>query len=78
MKVYRFGEECPCYNIIIEEDNGEIRVAFVGTKHTKEYIAQQVKHGSDIIRLSFGNGSSMPYKNSNGKLCEKYVLIYEK
>jgi len=78
MKVYRFGKEkTPCHDIIIEEDNGEVRVAFVGLKSIKEYIAQPTEFGSGIKRLLYGNGSSMPYKNSDGKLCEKYVLIYE-
>ncbi len=77
MKVYRFGNEGICYNIIIEEDNGEIRVAFVGLKRVEESIAKPTYHKNGIVRLTYGNGSSMPYKGENGKLCEKYTLIYE-
>lgn len=78
MKVYKFDKESNiCYNIIIEEDSGEIRVAFVGSKHITEYIAHVVKSEYGFSRLIYGSGSSMPYKDSNGKLCEKYFLIYE-
>lgn len=78
MKVYKFGKESNiCYNIIIEEDNGEVRVAFVGTRSVTEYIAKVVKYDTGFVRLLYGAGSSMPYKNSNGVLCEKYVLMYE-
>jgi hypothetical protein len=76
MKVYRFGNEpCVCYQIIIEEDNGEIRTATVGLKTITEYIAEPITFKSGITRLNYGSGSSMPYKNADGTLCEKYIEI---
>ncbi len=78
MKVYRFGKEpSTCYNIIILEDSGEVRVAFVGLNSVKEYIAEEVNCGSGVVRLVYGTGSSMPYKGTDGVLCDKYVLVYE-
>ena len=78
MKVYRFGDSpTVCYNIIIIEDSGEIRITTVGLKTIKEEIATIKKCGNGIERLLYGTGSSMPYKNSEGELCEKYSLVYE-
>ncbi len=78
MRVYRFGDNAICHNIIIEEDSGEIRVAFVGTEKVIEYIAKPSVVQNGIVRLNFGAGSSMPYKNADGSLCTKYTMIYEK
>ncbi len=78
MKVYKFGKDCTaCYNIIIEEDNGDIKVAFVGTTAIKEYLAEIKKYENGVERLIYGTGSSMPYKMQDGKICDKYCLIYE-
>ena len=77
MKVYRFGDNTFCYNIVIEEDSGEIRVAFVGVDKVMEYIATPTLLQNGITRLNFGAGSSMPYKNADGSLCTKYTVIYE-
>jgi hypothetical protein len=78
MKVYRYGKEPnPCYNIIIEEDDGTFKVAFVGLNSVKEQIAKEYHLNNGIVRLVFGGGSSMPYKDKDGKLCERYVLIHE-
>ena len=78
MKVYRYGKEhTVCYNIIILEDNGEIRVSFVGLNSVKEYIATPFKTESGVVRLIYGTGSSMPFKGSDGTFCEKYTLLYE-
>lgn len=77
MKVYKFGEDVTsCFNIIIEEDNGDIKVAFVGVNHVKEYLAEIKNCGDGIERLVYANGSSMPYKKL-GKICDKYFLVYE-
>jgi hypothetical protein len=78
MKVYRFGKEpMTCYHIIIIENDGEIRVSFIGLETIKEYIAEKVDCGDGIIRLMYGAGSSMPYISKGGELCDKYTLLYE-
>ena len=78
MKVYRFGlEKAICYDIVIIGDDGEIRVAFIGTNSVMEYIAKERKFNDNVVRLEFGGGSSMPYKDSDGNLCKKYTLIYD-
>ena len=78
MKVYRYGKEpTVCYNIIILEDDGEIRISFVGLKIVREYIANPLTTASGVVRLIYGTGSSMPFKGSDGTLCEKYTLLYE-
>lgn len=78
MRVYKFGNNSICYDIIIEEDSGEIRVAFISADKVIEYIATPQVLQDGIIRLNFGVGSSMPYKNADGSLCAKYTMIYEK
>lgn len=79
MKVYRFGTSTAvCYDIIIEEDDGSIKVATVGLKNVVEKDAKPMLLKSSITRLIYGKGSSMPYKNKDGTLNDKYVLIYEK
>jgi len=78
MKVYRLGlDKSPCYNIIIKEDNGDMKVAFVGTKKVREYFAQEKNVGGKLVRLIYGAGSSMPYKDHNGNLDRKYTLVYD-
>ena len=75
MKAYRFGEGNFCYDIIIEEDNGEIRVASVGPKAITEHIAKVTKSLLGYQRLVYGSGSSIPYKNQDGTLNERYKRI---
>lgn len=75
MKAYRFGEGNFCYDIIIEEDNGEIRVASVGPKTITEHIAKVTKSPTGYQRLVYGSGSSIPYKNQDGTLNERYKRI---
>ena len=79
MKVYRFGSSTAlCYDIIIFEDDGSIKVATVGLKNVIEKEARPMHLKSGITRLIYGGGSSLPYKNEDGKLNDKYILIYEK
>lgn len=75
MKVYRFGEAKNFYDLIIEEDNGEIRVASVRPKSVTEYIAKVTKSPTGYQRLVYGSGSSIPYKNQDGTLNERYKRI---
>lgn len=75
MKVYRFGEVKNYYDLIIEEDNGEIRVASVRPKSVTEHIAKITKSPTGYQRLMYGSGSSLPYKNEKGELNERYIRI---
>lgn len=76
MKVYRFGNfACRCFSIIIEEDNGEIRVSTVGLETVTEYIAKPYYLNNGMVRLIYGDGSSMPYKNADGTISDKYFEI---
>lgn len=67
MKVYKFGEG-NFYDLIIEEDNGEIRVASVTSKKVVEYIAEKYVTKEGIVRVIYGGGSSMPFRNADGSL----------
>lgn len=75
MKAYRFGEYTPCYQLVIEEDDNTIKVAFVTPKSIVEHIATPVKSKLGFVRLVYGSGSSMPYKDENGNLYERYRKI---
>lgn len=75
MKVYRFGEAKNYYDLIIEENNGEIRVASVRPKSVTEHIAKVTKSPTGYQRLMYGSGSSLPYKNEKGELNERYIRI---
>ena len=79
MKVYKFGDSEVYYDLVIEEDNGEIRVANVSKDFIREYIATEVICKDGYIRLSYGTGSSMPYKNADGTINQRFKEIeYEK
>ena len=67
MKVYKFGEGF-FYDLIIEEDNGEVRVASVTTNKVTEYIAKKYVNKDGITRVIYGGGSSMPFRNADGSL----------
>ena len=67
MKVYKFGEG-NFYDLIIEEDNGETRVASVTSKKVVEYIAEKYVTKDGIVRVIYGGGSSMPFRNADGSL----------
>jgi hypothetical protein len=67
MKVYKFGEG-NFYDLIIEEDNGETRVASVTPKKVVEYIAEKYVTKEGIVRVIYGIGSSMPFRNADGSL----------
>jgi hypothetical protein len=67
MKVYKFGEG-NFYDLIIEEDNGEVRVASVTSKKVVEYIAEKYVTKEGIVRVIYGGGSSMPFRNADGSL----------
>ena len=78
MKVYRYddGSNASWYEILIEEDSGERRLALVGLNNiVHEHIAKEVVHKSGIVRLVYGGGSSIPYKNADGTICEKWKEI---
>ena len=67
MKVYKFGEGS-FYDLIIEEDNGEVRVASVVNNKVTEYIAKKYVTKEGIVRVIYGGGSSMPFRNADGSL----------
>ena len=75
MKLYRFGNFGKCFPILIEEENGEVRTATVGLTRVVEHIGRQHVTNSGAIRLVYGGGSSIPYKNSDGTINERWVEI---
>ena len=75
MKVYKFGEYGEMYTILIEEDNGELTVALIQKNKVIEYAPKLNKTRFGYTRLEYGC-VSLPYKDENGKLSEKYHLIY--
>ena len=76
MKTYKFGDG-NFYSLVIESDDG-IKVADVCGDKIIEYDAKEYDCKGGIIRLEYGNGSSLPYKNADGTINEKYTLISEK
>ena len=77
MEIYRYGEDANmvCYTILIIEDNGEMRISTVGLDTVNEHIAYEYKCKSGVIRLIYGGGSSVPFKDETGKLHERWVKI---
>ena len=75
MKVYKFGDSEVYYDLVIEEDNGEVRVANVCKDCVREYVATEVVCKGGYIRLSYGKGSSMPYKDADGTINKRFKEI---
>ena len=76
MKMYRFGSgNVKCFTILIEEDDGELRTATVGLSKVVEHIAKVYKAKCGSTRLVYANGSSVPYKDANGKMSERWIEI---
>ena len=76
MRMYRFNSGgTKCYPILIEEDNGEIRTATVGLQRVIEHVVKPYVTKSGAVRLTYGGGSSMPYKNSDGTISERWREI---
>jgi hypothetical protein len=75
MKVYKFGDSGNFYELIIEEDNGDKKVAVVCNGRVKEYVAKEVVCKGGYTRLTYGGGSSMPYKNADGTINSKYKEV---
>ena len=75
MKIYRFGNAPKCYQILIEENNGEIRTATVGLTKVTEHIAKVYESKSGVKRIVYANGSSAPYKNEKGVMSERWTEI---
>lgn len=77
MEIYRYGEDANvvCYTILIIEDNGEKRISTVGLREVTEHIAYEHKNKNGYVRLLYGGGSSVPYKDENGNLHERWVKI---
>jgi hypothetical protein len=75
MKIYRFKGSPKCYPILIEEDNGELRTATVGLTKVVEHIAKTYINKSGSIRLIYAGGSSIPYKNPDGSISERWAEI---
>lgn len=67
MRVCKLGEG-NLYLLLIEEDNADKKIACVCGDKTVEYFAKEYECEGGIIRLSYGSGSSVPYKNANGSL----------
>ena len=75
MKMYRFAMGGKCFPILIEEDNGEVRTSTVGLQKVVEHIAKQHVTKSGAIRLVYNGGSSVPYKNPDGTISERWIEI---
>ncbi len=76
MKIYKFRGGSPKgYPILIEEDNGEVRTATVGLTKVVEYVAKQYVNRTGAIRLIYAGGSSVPYKDADGKISERWIEI---
>jgi hypothetical protein len=76
MKIYRLSSGgTKCYTILIEEDDGELRTSTVGLSRVVEHVAKPYVTKSGAIRLIYGGGSSMPYKNSDGTISERWREI---
>ena len=77
MEIYRYGEEenMVCYTILIIEDDGEKRISTVGLNTVTEQIAYEHHCKTGIVRLVYGGGSSVPFKDENGNLHKRWVKI---
>lgn len=75
MKIYKFRGNPKCYPILIEEDNGEVRTATVGLTKVVEHIAKQYVNKTGAIRLIYSGGSSIPYKNADGTISDRWIEI---
>ena len=75
MKVYKNRNDAEYYYILIEYDSGEVRIAFISKTTVTEYLAEITEARNGFSRIIFGGGSSMPYKDSNGKLCNNWIEI---
>jgi hypothetical protein len=75
MNLYRFGNNPKFFPILIEEDNGEIRTATVGVSKVVEHIAKKHITPNGSTRLVYAGGSSIPYKNPDGTLSERWTKI---
>ena len=75
MNLYRFGNNPKFFPILIEEDNGEIRTATVGVSKVVEHIARKHITPNGSTRLVYAGGSSIPYKNPDGTMSERWTKI---
>ena len=75
MNLYRFGDNPKFFTLLIEEDNGEMRVTTVGIKNVIEHIAREYVTKDGYIRLTYAGGSSIPYKNPDGTMSNKWTKI---
>jgi hypothetical protein len=72
--VYRFGEG-NLYWLLIEEDDDSKRIVMVCGENITEYEAKEYECSGGMTRLSYGSGSSMPYKNPNGTIFKGWVKV---
>jgi len=74
MRVCKLGDG-NFYYLLIEEDNADKKIACVCGDKTTEYYAKEYECNGGITRLSYGNGSSVPYKNADGSLFKGWQEI---
>jgi hypothetical protein len=75
MKAYRYRNESGCYYILIEEDDGDKRIALIGRESIIEHLTELKESPSGSSRLMFGGGSSIPYKDADGNLVESWIEL---
>lgn len=72
MKTYKMGDG-NLHWLLIEEDDGSKKIATICGEKIFESEAKEYATKDGQTWLSYGSGSAMPYKKTNGKIHERWI-----